>query len=902
MSDSKTSSLSAQPTGAPRSRKWEIERHGRGALALIGTSNGEDRVRLDTNEIFDKAAAACFPWQAAPGGALSYRAPDRSRPSGTETYIPCPRLAPFAAPPPAGAHRVAGGIFESTRSGQPGCRRSLQEEKNQAMLSPLRKRAGHFVSFAAVISLSLMAFLGSGATAAVAAGCPNEAARVGASANLPDCRAYELVTPRNTNGLMPFGGIGVHTSKSEASAAYAGMGIDTPSISADGNSFLWLIVGTTLPGTDGNGTNNQYVAERTATGWQSRLQGPNSHQAEAGIGGGATGDFSYQAFTTERAGSLVTPYGTDPTTWVRQPDGSFRPVGEGTVPAGPDTDGYENGRADDLFDQIGYITPSGDHQIFYGNHGEAIGHPIVPLTPDAPTNNVSAVYDRTPSGLHLVSVLPDDTVPTIGSTYAGASSDGSVIAFLTGTGASTTLYARIDNTSTQELVSGSESDFKPAGATNHKVFYWNAGDLYVYNLDSEETTPITSTGDATYVRVSEDGSRVFFLSDSQLDGAKGEAGQPNLYVWDGSEIKFIATTRAADTEATITASELSRGGIDYWVSRDSSPIAPATHWKTNQNTTRATSDGGVFAFTSTADITGQNPGNYFQVYRYVVASDSVMCVSCPPDGSDATADSFLTDGGIEAGTSTEIPSMTEEGSTVFFETAQSLVPRDSDGKYSVYEWRGGEVALLSSGSTGRGDHIVGMTPDGSQVFISTTDQLVPNGQVGGVGAIYDARVNGGFPYAEESGCSGAACLGATNGSPMLPLVGSIGFMGPGSPTASVNGKVRIAGHRTVRGRRFRLTVRTPGAGMIVVRGGQIRNIRRRVPRASAYKIPLRLARNSVRQLHRRGRIRVPVRVNFTPGGVTRSIGQRSSRRATLTVRLPNRSSKRHASSTRRAHR
>ena len=100
--------------------------------------------------------------------------------------------------------------------------------------------------------------------------CPNENVRQQTAANyLPDCRAYELVSPSDANGTQLYAG-GPNT----------GLATSPPRFSYTG---LW----STIPESGGSpidSTGDLYVATRTATGWVTRYVGLPA--SEAAVDGG----------------------------------------------------------------------------------------------------------------------------------------------------------------------------------------------------------------------------------------------------------------------------------------------------------------------------------------------------------------------------------------------------------------------------------------------------------------------------------------------------------------------------------------------------------------------------------------------------------------------------------------
>ena len=95
--------------------------------------------------------------------------------------------------------------------------------------------------------------------------CPNEALRTGPSARLPDCRAYEQVTPHDKEGSEEI----FHALEYRLENSGVVIGEDGDHVEFDGQFVHW-----------GSAGGSPYFFSRTANGWQMT---PGTTQPEAGI-------------------------------------------------------------------------------------------------------------------------------------------------------------------------------------------------------------------------------------------------------------------------------------------------------------------------------------------------------------------------------------------------------------------------------------------------------------------------------------------------------------------------------------------------------------------------------------------------------------------------------------------
>jgi hypothetical protein len=289
------------------------------------------------------------------------------------------------------------------------------------------------------------------------------------------------------------------------------------------------------------------------------------------------------------------------------------------------------------------------------------------------------------------------------------------------------------------------------------------GGVYRYDVTSGDLT-FLSSGAADpagarlvgVVKVADEGNRVFFIAQGVLEPGKGVDGSDNLYVADGSSVRFIATLDSGD-RALLTGGEQARMA-------------------------RTTAGGDRFLFGSRASLSGTPTAGFATLYLWDADEpSSLRCVSCSQDGSPPTGDVQLmySSGGSVANPVMLSRNLTADGEAVFFDTPTPLSNADDNGAADVYEYRDGRLRMISSGTSETGAYFFGASADGRDVFFATSETLVAQDVDNGDNDIYDARVGGGFPAPEAPNpCRDDGCQPPPTAPPAPPVAGTSSVFAP----------------------------------------------------------------------------------------------------------------------------
>jgi len=619
--------------------------------------------------------------------------------------------------------------------------------------------------------------------------CPNDQLRTGFSALLPDCRAYELVTPPNTNARAPLGlgNLGTYFTTRHASPA--------------GDKVSFGIEGGAIPGLPGTGGNpafsrDPYLSSRSASGWSTSWAGPTGAESPGVLPGSFSPDQGYSFWSTA-GGTGSAAIGPDVTSYVRYPDGHSELLGQGSIGMDP--------RAIGLL-----ISEGGSHIIFQTGRPGTVAQR---LEPNAPPQGLPAIYDRTPDGVtHVVSLLPGDVTPQgkdEKAEYLDSSLDGRGVAFKIAN--TNKLYLRYNNEETYEI--GTGVTFAGVAEGGNRIFYVEGGKLLRFDALTGKVTAFNSSGTAIPVNVSADGSAAYFVSTDVLtkalnpNGAKAKAGQQNLYLSREGAVSFVGTV----TERDVVGEELineTLDGLGLWTS------GANTHGRYGRVPARTTPDGGVLLFVSRAPLAGYDPEGKAEVYRYDAVNSILTCLSCNPTGAAPTGDASLQEmprekGGLEPlSTFDVITNLRSDGRRAFFQSTEALIPADTDELQDVYEWEaqgvgscsspGGCVYLISSGQSRRVDYLFAVSDSGDDVFFLSSDLLVPADTEETL-SIYDARVGGGFPEPVISDCQGEGCRPGMTSPPALSTPRTVPLGKKAAPRRKCpKGKRKVRRHGKVR--------------------------------------------------------------------------------------------------------
>jgi hypothetical protein len=694
-----------------------------------------------------------------------------------------------------------------------------------------------------IVLSAVLAFVLAGAYPALAAGeegCQNEPVRKAEpyGSALPDCRAYEQVSPTDKN----------------AADAQGKPGLTESSPSGEGVVYYSLMP---LPGVEGAAEFPTYLSSFAAGGWSTQGLLPPSSPAspasvlaltedldyaivEAGPQGPLLGEASLQgeegrvekAALGERnyylRNNITSEYrllspGVRPF-FVDSPPGDSIVLFEDRAKLTEKASSFLNSEGkeeelggtnlyewrDGVVRLAGLVPPSG--QSSCGPSGPACATPAEGSVggPGGP-----AITESEP-GMEAPYSLPGGA--TRGFELQDTVSDDGSRVFFTDVNTGRIYMREPTANRTIGVSSGNEPAYWRAATPDGSYVFYTEGkganrNLYRFSAQTAKSEAI-STGEAHVLGtlgVSSDGSYAYFVAEAVLatnenghvineetgEKEKATLGKPNLYEWHDGEMRFIIKFRREEDINNWTDIREGGGGAAE-----------------GEKDSRVTPSGTMVLFGSEEKVTSYNNNNSVQLYVYnaqqPLSSGNPTCVSCNFGVEKSTNIAFMakrfTFIAPTGRNSYPTRNLSSDGSRVFFETEAALVPSDTNGQMDVYEWEhegtgsckagegepnGGCLYLISTGKSPEESYFGDASAVGDNVFFFTRQPLVAQDRDGNVD-LYSARELGGLESqnVEPAGpCEGEKCRGSSSSAPVFGVPSSTMLSGVGNLTPQGESKV-----------------------------------------------------------------------------------------------------------------
>jgi hypothetical protein len=288
--------------------------------------------------------------------------------------------------------------------------------------------------------------------------------------------------------------------------------------------------------------------------------------------------------------------------------------------------------------------------------------------------------------------------------------------------------------------------FRGASKDGTHVFITTADQLVLTDLNNQDDIYDRSGGTYSFVgpgnvpsdteAVSADGSRVLLETGARLVNADHDNAQ-DVYQWSGGTYTLLSGGANNGTTASFFGASADGTHVIFWtvdrlVGADNDSSFDLYEWFNGTTTLVSTGpSGGNGAFNAAFDaISADGARVLFDTAESLVPSDTDSVTDLYQRAGGTTTLVSTGPSGGNGAFSAGYASGSKDESRVFFGTQESLVPSDTDSAFDVYERFAGATTLISVGPTGGNAPTTAFmlensaSADGTHAFFNTKEPLV----------------------------------------------------------------------------------------------------------------------------------------------------------------------------------